>query len=368
MFGIESHSWLTRVDLLVTALAVAACVTTGEIDSQERANDGGASGDPAPRTSDAGKAGGRPIGTGGMGNHPPGPGSDAATEVGGASGQGGQAGDTGSGGNNAAGAGGAGGATVCLNSDGAGGRDPYGIISSVLGFDSIEYPDNDHSPPFRHIRGDTDSEVGNHFVFFMHRDIDKDPVTNAVDRQRCEIKVFYTSSSALRGVEGSTFTYTWRFKINPEMTVSGDFTHFFQLKSEGGDDSAPIVTITGEDVSGSDHLELRHSASSTGSADTLDQTSWSAVRGIWLEVEVHATFADSGSLSMKVKKPDGSVILSTSKTKIDLWRAGTYIRPKWGIYRGLTDKKNLRAQEETVRFANFAITRGATPSSDCKTP
>jgi hypothetical protein len=49
---------------------------------------------------------------------------------------------------------------------------------------------------------------------------------------------------------------------------------------------------------------------------------------------------------------------------LDLWRQGEYIRPKWGIYRGKSEL--LKQGEETVRFASFAITKGASPASDCR--
>jgi hypothetical protein len=41
------------------------------------------------------------------------------------------------------------------------------------------------------------------------------------------------------------------------------------------------------------------------------------------------------------------------------------VRGKWGIYRGKSPQ--LRAAEETVRFANIGVTAGASPSSDCHT-
>jgi hypothetical protein len=71
--------------------------------------------------------------------------------------------------------------------------------------------------------------------------------------------------------------------------------------------------------------------------------------------------ADSGSIKMTIKKPDGTTSsTSTSRASISGGK-GDYIRGKWGIYRGKSDQ--LKQGEEIVRFANFGITKGATPSS-----
>jgi hypothetical protein len=74
--------------------------------------------------------------------------------------------------------------------------------------------------------------------------------------------------------------------------------------------------------------------------------------------------SDNGSIKITIKKPDGSTIIDASKSGLDFWRQGEYVRGKWGIYRGKSDQ--LKQGEEIVRFANFGITKGATPSSDCR--
>ena len=79
---------------------------------------------------------------------------------------------------------------------------------------------------------------------------------------------------------------------------------------------------------------------------------------------MRAEISQSGAFSMTVKKPDGTMVISIASQGLDLWRQGEYVRGKWGIYRGKSEQ--LRTVEETVRFANFAITAGAMPSSDCR--
>jgi hypothetical protein len=49
-----------------------------------------------------------------------------------------------------------------------------------------------------------------------------------------------------------------------------------------------------------------------------------------------------------------------------MWRDGPFTRPKWGIYRSLDGKQALNATEDSVRFANIAITPGDAPTDDCR--
>jgi hypothetical protein len=252
--------------------------------------------------------------------------------------------------------------TVCLNADGAGGKDTYALITNVLGGGAIENPDDDHHPPLRHIREATDSQVGPHFVFLAHRDIDTDRQTN-FDRSRIEIKVAPSGGhDALKARKGQTFTYTWRFRIDPGMKFSNRFTHMFQLKSSEGDAGAPLLTITGRG-GGAGKLQVIHTG--PPSRGVLDDVSLAGLQGVWLQVLVRATFSDNGKLYMTISKPNGDKVITVDEQNIDMWRDGDHIRPKWGIYRGKSNQ--LRAAEDTVGFANFAITPGANPTSSCRT-
>jgi len=251
--------------------------------------------------------------------------------------------------------------TTCLNADGPGGQDTYALITGVLGSGAIESPDTDHSPALRHVREEVDDTVGAHFVFLAHRDVDRDG--DRTDRSRMEIKVAPSSGhDALKARQGKTFTYTWRFKMGSSMGFSSRFTHMFQLKSYQGDAGAPLLTITGRHGSSGDRLEVIHTG--PPSLGKLANVSMTGIKGVWLEVSVRATFDDHGKLDLTIKKPDGTTVVSIHKTDLDLWRGGDHIRPKWGIYRGLSDE--LRPDEEKVRFANFAITPSGTPTSTCR--
>lgn len=248
-----------------------------------------------------------------------------------------------------------------LDADGPGvGLSAYQLIRDFGGVGSIESPDlyPVNHPGVEHIFEESDGLVGNHFVFVIHRDIDIDrDRLDITDRQRNEIKTYGGSEEAVKGFEGETFIYTWKFRINDAMEISRYFSHFFQLKAVGGNDSYPILTITGAERDGEDGIEVRHSPLDTYTV--LQRTSWADVTGEWLEAYCRATFSDSGELRLIVKRlRDRHVIFNIDESSLDFWRgedASHFVRPKWGIYRSLLEPENLRPEEEDVRFANFSI-------------
>lgn len=251
--------------------------------------------------------------------------------------------------------------TRTLDADGdQSGLDAYDLIRDFAGSNPIEAPDlyPVNHPAVKHIYEDSDTTVGNHFVFIIHRDIDidRDRVEND-DRQRNEIKTYDKSEEAVKAYENETFIYRWKFKINADMEVSTRFTHLFQLKAVGGSDSQPIITISGAERSGDDGIEVRHSSMSEHSI--LQRSDWSMVTGEWLEAYCRVTFAESGDIRLIVTRMrDDAVVFDIDERGLDLWRgldASHFVRPKWGIYRSILDLDNLRPEEEIVRFANFSV-------------
>ena len=251
--------------------------------------------------------------------------------------------------------------TRTLDADGdMSGLDAYDLIRDFGGPNPIEAPDlyPINHPEVRHIYEDLDATVGNHFVFTIHRDIDIDrDRVESDDRQRNEIKTYNSSEEAVKGFENEIFIYRWKFKINSEMEVSTRFSHFFQLKAVGGEDSHPILTISGAERSGEDGIEVRYSPLQVDSR--LQRVDWSLVTGEWLEAYCRVTFAEAGDLRLIVTRmSDDEVIFDIDERDLDLWRgedASHFVRPKWGIYRSILDWDNLRSEEETVRFANFSV-------------
>jgi len=240
-----------------------------------------------------------------------------------------------------------------LDADGPGST--YELIESVLGAGSIEAPDMTHPEFGRHITEEWDASLGkNVFAFRLHVDKDGDR-TERKDRQRNEIKVFDGSPDGLKGFHGTTFTYEWKFLLDPGLQVTGMWTHFFQLKPVGGsDEGMPIITISAAAKHPGEKIEIRYCSGKPGGDkyEYVAGTELAQAKGIWLASRCRVKYGEKGRIEMTVKKPDGTIVLEYHATDLSLWRKDCqFVRPKWGIYRGLAD--GLR--DETVLFADFQI-------------
>jgi hypothetical protein len=237
--------------------------------------------------------------------------------------------------------------TAALNAEGPDSKnDAYTLIAKVLGSSALETPDQFDGK--KHIFMDTDPIVGPYFYFVLHYPADLDKTnTKNTDRQRNEIKVYDGSNNNLKGYKDKTFTYRWKFKPDSEMKVSDRFFHLFQIKSTGSG-QAPLLTLTPRN---NNKMELIHT-DSKGKGSVLATADWSKIKGSWIQASVTATFSHKGALSVTLKTLDGTTLMSYSSTNIDIWmNDNEFIRPKWGIYRGLTNGLN----DAKVSFANFEI-------------
>ena len=242
---------------------------------------------------------------------------------------------------------------VILKADGPG--NTYDLITSVLapGNNPIEVPDCNHSEFGNHIDEVFDSELNeNIFRFYIHTTPDNDRCLN-FDRQRNEIKTYDKSPDNLLGIENETVVYKWLFKLPEGFQSSPNFTHLHQLKSVGGDfSSMPMYTLTTRKGS-PDRLELRYAETDT--QITLKQTDLATLIDVWLEVTETISYGASGTYAISIKKViDGTVLFEYTNNDIINWRPeGTFVRPKWGIYRSLLNAQDLR--DETILFANFSV-------------
>lgn len=256
-----------------------------------------------------------------------------------------------------------------LDSDGPAGDSAYQLIEAKFGQGAIESPDlygSENHQGKAHIIEGYDQQVGNHFIFTLHRDIDRERnKTEINDRQRNEIKVYDKSDDALKGFKDTTFEYRWKFKMADHFKVSEKFTHLFQLKAVGqGVINTPIVTITANSRKGKEGLEVRHSSSTqkrTLAHTGLAGVEWQKLQGQWLEVFVRANYRQHGSLELTITAVSQQTPLVTiAEYDIDMWRAGAasgnknFVRPKWGIYRSLLKAEKLNPKEQ-VSFANFQV-------------
>ena len=243
---------------------------------------------------------------------------------------------------------------VELIADGPG--NTYNLITSVLapGHNPIEVPDCNHTQFGDHIDELFDTDLNkNVFRFFIHTSPDNDRCIN-FDRQRNEIKTYDQSPDNLKGIEGETVVYKWKFKLKAGFLSSPNFTHIHQLKSVGGPlESMPMYTLTTRKGT-PDKLQLRYAE--TDDQDTVAEEELAPFIDSWLEVTETINYGMSGTYNIEIKKvSDGSVLLEYSNASIINWRPDAdFVRPKWGIYRSLINVQDLR--DEEVLFADFSIT------------
>jgi hypothetical protein len=128
-----------------------------------------------------------------------------------------------------------------LRADGNSG-DTYALLNNFLGGTAYEVPDCKHNQ--QHITQQTDTELAVPiFVFHSHVNSDDDRCQNS-DRQRTEIKSYEPSPAQFKGFNGESVSYSWDVRLNSQFQPSTAFTHIFQVKAVGGDDSQPFITIT----------------------------------------------------------------------------------------------------------------------------
>lgn len=128
-----------------------------------------------------------------------------------------------------------------LRADGNSGN-TYNLLDSFLGGTAYEVPDCAHSQP--HITQQTDTELGVPiFNFAAHVASDNDRCQN-FDRQRTEIKTYNPSPAQFKCSSGESVSYSWDLRLNSAFQPSTAFTHIFQVKAVGGDESMPFITIS----------------------------------------------------------------------------------------------------------------------------
>ncbi|MFK7948627.1 MAG: hypothetical protein AB8G11_13635 [Saprospiraceae bacterium] len=92
----------------------------------------------------------------------------------------------------------------------------------------------------------------------------------------------------MKGIEGETVEYVWKFKLDAGFQSSASFTHIHQLKAVGGTESSmPSITLTARKGT-PDKLQLRYAA--TTSQSTIHQVDLTPMKGVWVEVTETVTY------------------------------------------------------------------------------
>ncbi len=276
-------------------------------------------------------------------------------------------------------------AVTILEADGPG--NTIQLINSVLteSGDATESPGHtgangcdNHSNFGDHISEVFDSELNKFvFKFDLHLDDDNDRCRNFT-RQRNEIKTFGPSKATQKATQGELISYKWKFKLDNNFKANFSFTHIFQLKpSGGGDDKKPTLTLSPRLGGSSGNLELIYNPSTgNGEADqkVVDGNKLTDFLGKWLEATClvyvngdsgeisenidgkYTDFQQPGSLNFVIKEvATGIELMNYSNDDVDIDRDNmNFTRPKWGIYRSLSNSFRLR--DESVLFADFSIT------------
>jgi hypothetical protein len=237
-----------------------------------------------------------------------------------------------------------------LRADGS--SNTYGMLESFLGGNSLELPDCAHNVP--HIFQGNDGMLNKQVFFFdSHLAQDNDRCMN-YDRQRIEITTY---QSQLYGGHGETVSNSWNFKLDAAFQPSTAFTHLHQLKAVGGNDKLPIITLTARKAN-PNKLQVIH-IDNGGTTTYLGETSLSPFLGNWVHVVQDVTHWTGGGYYKVVftNLLTGAHIYTLEKSNVEMWRGdNSFVRPKWGIYRSLTDQGSLR--DERVRFDDFCFAKG----------
>lgn len=248
---------------------------------------------------------------------------------------------------------------VELTADGR--SNSYDLINEAMapGATAIEVPDCGHEEFGPHITQVFDAVLKRPvFRFHIHRDQDDDRCRKD-DRQRTEIKIYAKSPDRLKAFSGDRFTYRWKFRLDAGFQPSRNFTHLHQIKAVGGSyDSMPLFTLTArKGRKGSpDWLEARYAPQHK--SKVMVRAPLHPFLGKWLSVTEEISYRDEGQFSIRIVDAlSGKPLLVFRNSALSAWKEGAdFIRPKWGIYRSLKDRQNLR--DEIVDFADFRIEPG----------
>jgi len=245
---------------------------------------------------------------------------------------------------------------------------PYTLLNRTLGGTAMEVPDCGHPQFGQHITYALDNQLNRQvFAFHIHTNQDDDRCIGS-DRQRNEIKTYGQSPAYLKLYQNDIGDYSWNFKLRKSFQATTSFTHIHQQKFLGGDDSDPLYTLTVNKISGGS-LAMRfiYYPWNAGQSIVLAQTPLTEFEDTWVHVHLRVAMAHKGMVSIKITRmADRKMLMSYENQSIDNWRDGTavdFCRPKWGIYRSLNTKNELR--DETVFYDRFCLAKAVTRDDFC---
>jgi hypothetical protein len=198
------------------------------------------------------------------------------------------------------------------------------------------------------------TDMGTHFQFVLHQNGAEEIVSSGAQRQRNELTVNPGNPAMYKGTKGTTMTYQWRFRLDV-MNANPTWCDIFQIKQHGPLGVAPYMAFE------ANKSELTIDTQKLG---VVARTPLSNIMGIWMNAQVSIHYDDAGSLSLSIKKDDGTSVMSYTNNSVDMWDNDVdFVRPKWGLYRN----KANGARDATINYNNMKIIRGGTgPSCTCR--
>jgi hypothetical protein len=172
--------------------------------------------------------------------------------------------------------------------------------------------------------------AGNTYRFDMHvRDRD------GSDRQRNESKGMRAGGRILDIANGSRWRLTQAMYIPDSLKGTSSFSHIMQLKMPGSG-TGPLMAMSLRRDGSREYVEVR--AWSAGIS--IGQADLAPIRNRWLDSELEIVAGDRGSMRWVLRDGD-KVLVDQQKANVDIWM-GDRLRPKWGIYRSISDRGQLR--------------------------
>lgn len=204
---------------------------------------------------------------------------------------------------------------------------PQAAKDGLGAFEGVEDDRANSDPGRKHIYVE-----GDHYRIDMNMAVrDSSP-----DRQRNEVKGMRADGRILEMNKGETWRLTYSMFIPGSLQATTSFTHIMQLKMPGNG-SAPILTTSLRQKGNRPTIELN-----LFDQALIGDTDLAPLQNKWITSTIEFKIGD---------KPDGYVawtltsggatVLNVKKTGADTFLADR-VRPKWGIYRSLSDKAHLQ--------------------------
>jgi len=172
---------------------------------------------------------------------------------------------------------------------------------------------------------------GNDYRFTMHT-VDRE---SKDDRQRSEVKGMRSDGTLLTVKNGQTWRWTYRMWIPGTLKATTSFTHIFQTKMPGTG-TLPLTVMSLRHTNGVPKIEFKI----YGPDITVGSVNLAPLQNKWIDVEIEQKIGNGSAGKVRWALRDaGATVIDATKT------GDTYlddvVRPKWGIYRSVSDTAHL---------------------------